>query len=61
MTSADGAVSPEWIGRAPHQEFQRGIRPLLPSKDPFFDPPAAPAVDEPALQLSPPVKPLDVP
>ena len=31
------------------------------SKSPFFDPPAAPAVDEPALQLSPPVKPLDVP
>ncbi len=31
------------------------------SKSPFFDPPAAPAVEEPALQLSPPVKPLDVP
>lgn len=40
MTSADGAVSPEWIGRAPHQEFQRGTRPVLPSKDPFYDPPA---------------------
>lgn len=31
------------------------------SKSPFFDPPAAPAVEEPALQLSPPAKPLDVP
>ena len=40
MTSADGAVSPDWIGRPPHQEFQRGTRPVLPSKDPFFDPPA---------------------
>ena len=40
MTSADGAVGPEWIGRAPHDEFQRGSRPVLPSKDPFYDPPA---------------------
>lgn len=40
MTSADGAVSPEWIGRAPHEEYQRGSRPVLPSKDPFHDPPA---------------------
>ena len=40
MTSADGAVSPEWIGRAPHEQFQRGTRPVLPSRDPFYDPPA---------------------
>lgn len=40
MTSADGAVSPEWIGRAPHEEFRRGSRPVLPSKDPFYEPPA---------------------
>ena len=40
MASADGAVSPEWIGRAPHDEFQRRTRPVLPSKDPFYDPPA---------------------
>jgi len=40
MTSADGAVSPEWIGRAPHDEFRRGTRPVLPSHDPFYDPPA---------------------
>ncbi len=39
MTSADGAVSPEWIGRAPHDEIQRGTRPVLPSKDPFYEPP----------------------
>ena len=40
MTSADGAVSPEWIGRAPHEQFQRGTRPVLPSEDPFYNPPA---------------------
>ena len=39
MTSADGAFSPEWIGRAPHEESQRGTRPVLPSRDPFYDPP----------------------
>lgn len=40
MTSADGAVSPEWIGRSPHDALQRGTRPILPSEDPFYDPPA---------------------
>ncbi len=40
MTSANGAVSPEWIGRAPHDEVQRGTRPVLPSEDSFYDPPA---------------------
>jgi pimeloyl-ACP methyl ester carboxylesterase len=39
MTSAEGAVSPEWIGRAPHDEHRRGTRPVLPSKDPFYEPP----------------------
>jgi Secretory lipase len=29
----------EWIGRAPHEELQRG-RPVLSDNDPFFDPPA---------------------
>ena len=39
MTTAEG-LRPEWIGRAPHEDFQRGLRPVLPSKDPFYDPPA---------------------
>jgi triacylglycerol lipase len=39
MTTADGAISPEWIGRAPHEDFQRGLRPVLPSRDPFYEPP----------------------
>lgn len=39
MTSADRAVRPEWIGRAPHEERDRG-RPELPARDPFYRPPA---------------------
>ena len=40
MTLAIGALRPEWIGRAPHDELLRGGRPVLPSKDPFYEPPA---------------------
>ncbi|MEI7546180.1 MAG: lipase family protein [Mycobacteriaceae bacterium] len=40
MTLAIGALRPEWIGRAPHDELQRGGRPVLPSKDPFYEPPS---------------------
>src|ERR1700756_702385 len=28
----------DWIGRAPHEELQRG-RPVLPGNDPFYQPP----------------------
>jgi triacylglycerol lipase len=51
MTSADGAVSPEWIGRAPHEDFRRGTRPVLPSRDPFYDPPAGFQHAEPGTVL----------
>ncbi|OBK12538.1 lipase family protein [Mycobacterium asiaticum] len=37
------AVGPEglhWIGRPPHEELQRKVRPLLPKDDPFYQPPA---------------------
>ena len=40
MTTVSGAVRPEWIGRAPHQDLRSGERPVLPSKDPFYLPPA---------------------
>ncbi|WP_158019093.1 lipase family protein [Mycobacterium basiliense] len=30
----------EWIGKPPHEEVQRKVRPLLPSDDPFYEPPA---------------------
>lgn len=29
----------EWIGRPPHEELQRKARPVLPSEDPFYQPP----------------------
>jgi triacylglycerol lipase len=39
-----GSVAPatgaEWIGCAPHEELQRGARPQLPDRDPFYVPPA---------------------
>ncbi|AKK27597.1 lipase family protein [Mycobacterium sp. EPa45] len=35
-----GAPSPEWIGRAPHEELERGGHPVLPTEDPFYEPPA---------------------
>jgi hypothetical protein len=30
----------EWIGCAPHEELQPKRRPLLPSDDPFYQPPS---------------------
>ncbi|OSC41349.1 lipase family protein [Mycobacterium decipiens] len=35
-----GATGAEWIGRPSHEELQRKVRPLLPSDDPFYFPPA---------------------
>jgi pimeloyl-ACP methyl ester carboxylesterase len=29
----------EWIGSVPHQDIERGVRPVLPRDDPFYDPP----------------------
>jgi hypothetical protein len=37
-----GSAAPagaEWIGQAPHEELAHGVRPQLPSDDPFYDPP----------------------
>ena len=51
MTSAEGAVSPEWIGQPPHDEVRRGSRPVLPSDDPFYDPPAGFQHAEPGTVL----------
>ncbi|HEX2213966.1 MAG TPA: lipase, partial [Mycobacterium sp.] len=33
------AAGPEWIGQAPHEELARGSRPVVPTKDPFYEPP----------------------
>ncbi|AFM17292.1 lysophospholipase [Mycolicibacterium chubuense NBB4] len=29
----------EWIGQAPHEPLERRVRPVLPDKDPFYQPP----------------------
>jgi hypothetical protein len=39
LGSAAPATGAEWIGYVPHEEFERGVRPTLPSDDPFYDPP----------------------
>lgn len=39
LANVAGATGAEWIGRAPHEELQRKTRPLLPSDDPFYQPP----------------------
>lgn len=54
MTSASGALEPEWIGRAPHEELRRGPgnnRPVLPAEDPFHQPPAGFQHAEPGTVL----------
>lgn len=50
MTSIGGALSPEWIGRAPHEDFERG-RPVIPAKDPFYQPPSGFQHAEPGTVL----------
>jgi Secretory lipase len=34
-----GTQGAQWIGRPPHEELQRKVRPLLPCDDPFYQPP----------------------
>jgi hypothetical protein len=34
-----GASGAQWLARPPHEELQRKLRPLLPSDDPFYQPP----------------------
>ena len=49
--TAAKATGPEWIGRTPHQEMQRGTRPLLPHDDFFYQPPAGYQHAEPGTVL----------
>jgi alpha-beta hydrolase superfamily lysophospholipase len=37
--SAAPVTGAEWIGQPQHEELLRGVRPLLPADDPFYDPP----------------------
>src|ERR1044071_3324178 len=38
MTDAEPGCA-QWIGCTPHEDLRRGDRPLLPDKDPFYQPP----------------------
>jgi hypothetical protein len=35
-----GVSDTRWIGQPPHEDLQRGIRPVLPDEDPFYQPPS---------------------
>ena len=39
LGSLAGTTGAEWIGKPPHEELDRKVRPLLPSEDPFYQPP----------------------
>nr|VTP03674.1 putative inactive lipase/MT1628 [Mycobacterium riyadhense] len=46
-----GAHTAEWVTRPPHEELQRKVRPLLPSDDPFYQPPLGYQHAEPGTVL----------
>ncbi len=46
-----GTRGAEWIARPPHEELQRKVRPLLPSDDPFYQPPLGYQHAEPGTVL----------
>ncbi|MGB8390066.1 lipase family protein [Mycobacterium sp.] len=46
-----GTPGADWVGRPPHQELQRKVRPLLPSDDPFYQPPLGYQHAEPGTVL----------
>jgi hypothetical protein len=46
-----GTRGAEWIGRPQHEELQRKVRPLLPSDDPFYQPPSGFQHAEPGTVL----------
>jgi hypothetical protein len=46
-----GKRAAEWIGRPPHEELQRRVRPLLPCDDPFYAPPTGYQHAEPGTVL----------
>ncbi|OBI19607.1 lipase [Mycobacterium sp. E2327] len=46
-----GTRGAQWIGRPHHEELQRKVRPLLPSDDPFYQPPPGYQHAEPGTVL----------
>lgn len=51
LAGATGTDGLRWIGAAPHEELQRKVRPLLPTDDPFYQPPAGFQHAEPGTVL----------
>lgn len=39
LGSVARSTGAEWIGQAPHEPLQRKARPVIPAKDPFYEPP----------------------
>jgi Secretory lipase len=39
LGSVARSTGAEWIGRPPHEELEREVRPVVPAKDPFYEPP----------------------
>ena len=39
LGSLAGTIGAGWIGKPPHEELDCKVRPLLPSEDPFYQPP----------------------
>ena len=48
-----GTRAAQWIGRPQHEELQRKVRPLLPSDDPFYQPPSGFSAPNPARCCAP--------
>src|ERR1700757_3269279 len=46
-----GVRDAQWIGQPPHEELRRKVRPLLPSDDPFYQPPSGFQHAEPGTVL----------
>ncbi|OBH04062.1 MULTISPECIES: lipase family protein [unclassified Mycobacterium] len=46
-----GTQGAQWIARPPHEELRRKVRPLLPSDDPFYQPPPGYQHAEPGTVL----------
>ncbi|MGV0850102.1 lipase family protein [Mycolicibacterium phlei] len=49
--NAAPASGAEWIGTVPHEELVRGVRPVLPKDDPFYQPPSGFQHAEPGTVL----------
>jgi hypothetical protein len=51
LESTTAATGAEWPGEAPHEDLRKGSRPILPSSDPFYQPPTGYEHAEPGTVL----------